>query len=112
MKIFLTLLFLSSSVLAEWVPPKSDAVIVSSTSSSQATPEKRRDISIEDLIKGFPNKHLFYFEMTLQNGTYLRAFNKCLTSRPADPNWIRSYCKKNPGFVNAFECSGDDGIQY
>ncbi len=69
--------------------------------------EERKNLSIDDVIAGFANNNLFYFEIILENGKYSKAFNKCLSSRPADFNWIKTNCKKNPELKNAFQCSED-----
>lgn len=74
--------------------------------------DERRNLSTEDLITGFENKKLFYFELLLQNGKYTKGFNKCLASKPAAADWIREHCKKNPELKNAFQCSGDDGLTH
>jgi len=79
---------------------------------SVAVAEERKNLSIDDVIAGFQNKNLFYFEFLLVDGKYSRASNKCLNSRPADFNWIRQHCKENPEFKNAFECSEDSKITY
>ena len=72
--------------------------------------EERANLSTEDLIAGFEDKKLFYFEFLLRNGKYTKGFNKCLASKPAAAEWIREHCKKNPELKNAFQCSSDDGL--
>ncbi len=79
---------------------------------SVAVAEERKNLSIDDVIVGFEKKNLFYFEVLLENGKYSKAFNKCLSSRPADFNWIKQHCKKNPELKNAFQCSEDSRITY
>jgi|RhiMetdeSRZDD1v2_1073273.scaffolds.fasta_scaffold1749884_1 hypothetical protein len=68
---------------------------------------ERKNFSIDDVIAGFKTKKLFYYEAIFENGKYSRTFNKCLGSRPADFNWMKQHCKKNPEFKNTFECSED-----
>jgi hypothetical protein len=77
-----------------------------------AAAEQRRNLSLEDVIAGFEEKNLFYFELLLQNGKYIKGFNKCLGSRPADAEWVRQHCIKKPEFKNAFECSEDDQMTH
>jgi hypothetical protein len=74
--------------------------------------EERRNLSIEDVLTGFEDKKLFYFELLLQNGKYTKGFNKCLSSKPAAPEWIRQHCKKNPELKNAFQCSEDNQLTH
>jgi hypothetical protein len=74
--------------------------------------DERRNLSVEDVIAGFEEKKLFYFELLLQNGKYTKGFNKCLASKPAHPQWMRQHCKKNPEFKNAFQCSEDDQLTH
>ena len=74
---------------------------------SVAVGKERKNFSIGDVIDGFIKKKLFYYEAIFENGKYLKTFNKCLSSRPGDYNWIKEHCKKNPEFKNAFECSED-----
>lgn len=74
--------------------------------------EDRKNLSIEDAISGFQGGELFYFEAIFQNGKYLKAFNKCLASIPADPTWMREHCEKHPEFKNVFQCSGDDNFTH
>jgi len=78
----------------------------------QAVADERRNFSIEDVIAGFEEKQLFYFELLLQNGKYTKGFNKCLGSRPSAPEWIRQHCKKNPELKNAFQCSEDSQLTH
>ena len=73
-----------------------------------ALAQERKNLSINDVIAGFDKNELFYFEMLFENGKYIRGFNKCLGSRPAESNWMRRYCQKNPEFKHAFECGEDD----
>lgn len=80
-----------------------------------ATPtvaDERRNLSIEDVIAGFEEEKLFYFEFLLQSGKYTKGFNKCLGSKPADPQWMRQHCKKNPELKNAFQCSEDSQLTH
>jgi hypothetical protein len=74
--------------------------------------DERRNLSVEDVIAGFEEKKLFYFELLLQNGKYTKGFNKCLASKPAAPEWIRQHCKKNPELKNAFQCSEDSQLTH
>ena len=74
--------------------------------------DERRNLSIEDVIAGFEQKELFYFELFLQNGKYTKGFNKCLGSKPAAPEWIRQHCKKNPELKHAFQCSEDSSLTH
>lgn len=74
--------------------------------------DERRNLSTEDVIAGFEQKKLFYFELLLQNGKYTRGFNKCLGDRPADPKWIRQHCKKNPDFKHTFQCAEDSQLTH
>jgi hypothetical protein len=73
--------------------------------------EERRNLSVEDVIAGFEAKRLTYYEVVLLNGKYYRTFNRCLASRPAEPEWILRHCKKNPEFKAAFQCSDDGGAR-
>jgi hypothetical protein len=73
-----------------------------------AAAEQRRNLSIEDVISGFDEKELFYFELLLQNGKYIKGFNRCLGSKPAEAEWMRQNCIKKPELKNAFECSEDN----
>jgi hypothetical protein len=75
-----------------------------------AAAEQRRNLSIEDVISGFEEEKLFYFELLLQNGKYIKGFNRCLGSKPAAAEWIRQHGKKNPEFKHAFECSADNQL--
>lgn len=77
-----------------------------------AEAEERRNLSIEDVIAGFEDKRLFYFELLLQNGKYTKGFNKCLASKPAAADWILQHCKKNPELKNAFQCSEDNQLTH
>lgn len=79
---------------------------------SSSAAEERRNISIDDVIAGFEDKKLFYFELLLQNGKYTKGFNKCLASKPAASEWIRQHCKKNPELKNAFQCSEDNQLTH
>jgi len=74
--------------------------------------EERKNLSIEDVISGFQSKELFYYESIFQNGKYLKTFNKCLASIPADPAWMRQHCEKHPEFKNAFQCTEDGSITH
>ena len=74
--------------------------------------EERRNLSIEDVVAGFEDKNLFYFELLLQNGKYTKGFNKCLASKPAASEWIRQHCKKNSELKNAFQCSEDNQLTH
>ena len=71
-----------------------------------------RKFPVEDVIAGFQEKKLFYFELLLQNGKYTKGFNKCLASKPAYSQWMRQHCKKNPELKNAFQCSEDDQLTH
>lgn len=66
---------------------------------------ERRNLSIDDVILGFRNNKMYYFEMILENGKYSRSFNKCLSSKPADDSWLKKHCVKKPEFKHAFECT-------
>jgi hypothetical protein len=77
-----------------------------------AAAEQRRNLSIEDVISGFEERKLFYFELVLVNGKYTKGFNKCLGSKPAPAQWMRQHCRKNPGFKNAFECAEDSQLMH
>ena len=79
---------------------------------SVAVAEERKNLSIDDVIVGFENKTLFYFEVLLVNEKYDNTFNKCLTSSPADFNWMKQHCKKNPELKNLFQCSEDSRLTY
>lgn len=68
------------------------------------------NLSMKDLITGFENKALWYYEILLVNGKYSRAFNQCLGSKPADYDWIRANCRKKDDLKNAFECAGESGL--
>jgi hypothetical protein len=72
--------------------------------------QDRKNLSIDDVITGFENNSLWYYEILLVKGKYTRAFNKCLNSKPADYDWIRANCQKKDGLKNAFECAGDAGL--
>ena len=74
--------------------------------------EERRNLSVEDVIVGFKEKRMFYFELLLQNGKYTKGFNRCLASKPAAPEWIRQHRKKNPELKNAFQCSEDSQLTH
>jgi hypothetical protein len=74
--------------------------------------DERRSLTTENVIAGFEEKKLFYFELILQKGKYTKGFTKCLDSMPAAPEWIRQHCKKNPEFKNAFQCSGDGQLTH
>ena len=67
---------------------------------------------VGDVIAGFENNRLFYFEMLLQDGNYVRAFNECLSSKPGDPSWIRQHCQKNPELKNSFACTGNNNLTH
>jgi hypothetical protein len=79
---------------------------------SVAVGQERKNFSIDDVIDGFKKKNLFYFELFLEDGKYSWTFNKCLGSRPADFNWMKQYCKKNPDFKNNFVCSEDNKLTH
>ena len=70
---------------------------------SGAVGEEWKDFSMDDVIAGFKKKNLFYSEFIFQNEKYLRAFNKCLSSRPADFDWMKKYCKKDTVVLNPRE---------
>ncbi len=77
-----------------------------------AIAEDRKNLSIDDVIVGFKKRNLFYFEVLLWNGKYSKASNKCLDSRPADFDWIKQHCTKNPEFKHAFLCSEDGRMTF
>lgn len=79
---------------------------------SVAVAEDRKNLSIDDVIAGFQNKDLYYYEVLFQDGKYLKALNKCLNSMPAELNWMKKHCKKNSEFKNVFECSEDNKITH
>lgn len=83
-----------------------------SLASAAAEEYKYKNLSIDEVITGFKKKNLFYFEMLLENGKYSKAFNKCLSSRPADFNWMKEHCKKSPELKNTFECSEDSKLTH
>lgn len=66
--------------------------------------QERKNFTIDDVITGFREQRLFYFEVLLENEKYLKAFNKCLKSKPADFAWMKQNCQKNAEFTNAFQC--------
>ena len=70
----------------------------------------------ESLSRGLHNRlptadHVL-FRSASCNGKYLKAFNKCLNSKPADFSWIRHNCKKNPELKNAFSCTEDNKLTH
>ena len=79
---------------------------------SGAVGQERSNLSIDDVIDGFQQKKLFYFEVLLVDAKYSRTFNKCLYSKPADFNWMQTYCKKNPQSKNSFRCSDDNKLMH
>ena len=77
---------------------------------SAANGQTSKNFSLDDVIDGFQEQTLFYYQMVLENNKYLRTFNKCLNSKPEDFNWMRTHCTKKMDLTNAFECWKDNFI--
>jgi hypothetical protein len=77
-----------------------------------ASAEQRRNLSIEDVISGFAEEKLFYFELLLKDGKYIEGSDTCWDSSPAAAVLVRQSCKKNRKFKNVFECSGDNQVMH
>ena len=71
---------------------------------SVAIGQTTKNFSIDDVIDGFQKKKLFYYQLILENDKYSRTYNKCLNSKPADFNWMKTNCIKKTDLTNAFEC--------
>jgi hypothetical protein len=82
-------------------------VLLATTMVTSISAEDRRNFSIEDVIRGFENGDLLYFELMLQNGNYISGFNNCVDSKPAAAEWMRQHCIKNSEFKNGFFCVED-----
>jgi hypothetical protein len=77
---------------------------------SGAIGQERKDLSIDDVIDGFQKKKLFYFEVLLVDEKYSKTFNECLSSKPANFKWMKTYCKKNLRFKHSFQCADDNKL--
>lgn len=87
-------------------------LLLALASDSAMSAENRKNLSIEDVIAGFEDQSLVYFEIILQDGKYTKAFNRCVASKPAAPSWVRQHCKKNPELKNAFQCAEDTRLTH
>ena len=77
---------------------------------ANANTGERKNYSIDDVIAGFRQNELYYYEMILVDGKYQKTMNRCLKSQPADYGFMKTSCLKNPEFKNGFQCINENFI--
>ena len=77
---------------------------------ANANTGERKNYSIDDVIAGFKQNELYYYEVVLVDDKYQKTMNKCLKSQPADYGFMKTNCLKNPEFANGFQCINENFI--